>query len=170
MIKNAFWCKIFHKTASFYTLHTDTHNRPDDISKHHKPHFLKSQVFSSLFTTWSDPQRSVSPWSAWRPEASAPRRSRPRRACRKRQRSGRRLFSNSDRGTSMCAARRHSAKTRHLTPRHSPQEPAAPQRQTTGGKTCCFVTAYPEPKFISIPLCFFTFSSTTVLQTVENTV
>ena len=48
---------------------------------------LKSQVFSSLLTTWCDPQRSVSPWSAWRPEAPAPRRSRPRWACRNRQRS-----------------------------------------------------------------------------------
>ena len=44
-----------------------------------------------------------------------------------------------DHGASMCAARRHSAKTRHLTrhltPWHSPQTPTAPQRQTTRGKT-----------------------------------
>ena len=51
---------------------------------------LKSKVFSSFLTTWCDPQRSVSPWSAWRPEASAPRtrKSRPCWACRNRQRSG----------------------------------------------------------------------------------
>ena len=49
---------------------------------------LKSLLFSSLLTTWCDPQRSVSPWSAWRPEASAPRKSRSRWACRNRQRSG----------------------------------------------------------------------------------
>ena len=49
---------------------------------------LNSQVFSSLLTRWCDPQRSVSPWSAWRPEASAPRRSRWRSLCRNRQRSG----------------------------------------------------------------------------------
>ena len=48
---------------------------------------LKSQVFSSFLPTWSDPQRSVSPWSAWRREASAPRRSRRRLVCRTRQRS-----------------------------------------------------------------------------------
>ena len=44
---------------------------------------------SSFFPAfrWCDPQRSVSQWSAWRPEASAPRRSRPRWACRNRQRS-----------------------------------------------------------------------------------
>ena len=46
----------------------------------------RSQVFSSLFTTtWCDPQRSVSPWSAWRREASAARRSRRRLVCRRRQ-------------------------------------------------------------------------------------
>ena len=43
---------------------------------------LKSQVFSSLLTTCCDPQRSVSTWSALRPEASAPRRSRPRWMCK----------------------------------------------------------------------------------------
>ena len=48
---------------------------------------LKSQVFSCLLTTWCDPQRSVSTWSAWRPEASAPRRWRPRWVCWRRQRS-----------------------------------------------------------------------------------
>ena len=46
----------------------------------------KSQVFSSLLTTWCDPQKSVSPWSAWRCEASAARRSRRRLVWRCRQR------------------------------------------------------------------------------------
>ena len=153
---------------------------------------LTSQVFSSLLTTWCDPQRSVSPWSAWRPEASA-----PRWVCRRRQRSagcggcartatwrraasgaprgaeaglcvmsfcmfrltslgGSKLasppkaaFLNCDHGSSMCADRRHSAKTghstRHLTPWHTPQTPTAPQRQTTR-KTCCSVTHLPNRK------------------------
>ena len=55
----------------------------------HKPHFPQDpQVFSGILTTtWCDPQRSVSPWSAWRREAWAAKRSRRRMVCRCRQRS-----------------------------------------------------------------------------------
>ena len=70
------YCTLTHMTDLMTYPYTTSH-----IS-------LKSQVFSSLLTTWCDQQRSVSPWSAWRPEASAPRKSRPRWACRNRQRSG----------------------------------------------------------------------------------
>ena len=56
----------------------------------------------------------------------------------------RKAFLNIDLETSMCAAQRRSAK--HFinyatdTSWHSPQTPTAPQRQTTRGKTCFFVT------------------------------
>ena len=75
------------KQQGFSTLHTDAHDRLDDISTHHKPHFPQDpKCFSSLLATWCDPQRSVSPWSAWRRGASAARRSRRRlvRGCRQR--------------------------------------------------------------------------------------
>ena len=32
-------CKIYHKSAHFSILHTDAHDRLDDISTHQKPHF-----------------------------------------------------------------------------------------------------------------------------------
>ena len=48
----------------------------------------KSQVFSGFFTTWCDPHRSVSLWSAWRREASVARKSRRCLVYRCRQRSG----------------------------------------------------------------------------------
>ena len=79
-----------HKSAHFYTLHTDAHDRLDDISTHRPQAAFpsRSQVFSGILTTtWCDPQRSVSPWSAWRREASAARRSRRRLVGRCRQRS-----------------------------------------------------------------------------------
>ena len=62
----------YHKSANISTSHTDAHDRLDDISIHHKPHFHQ---ITSVFKP-SHKMVSVSPWSAWRPEASAPRRSR----------------------------------------------------------------------------------------------
>ena len=150
---------------------------------HTKSHISQeSQVFLSLLTTWCDPQRSVSPWSAWRPE-----RSRWRWVCRRRQRSGRRLFLNSDREISQRAAQGHSAQntsrntsfdhgTLHRHRRHHRD------RQHVV-KPCYFVT-HPDPKIssplnlkmghgvpkslISSPLVHFFL--TTVPQMVENTV
>ena len=37
--KNVLRCQIYRKTLGFHTLHTDAHDRLDDISIHHKPHF-----------------------------------------------------------------------------------------------------------------------------------
>ena len=120
--------------------------------------FFKSQVISSFLTTWCDPQRSVSPWSAWRPEASAPRKSRPRWVCRNRQRSGGKggFFQQRSWDFDVCRSkiqRKNTSLTRHLTPWHSPQTPTAPQRQTTRGKTLLFCDAsrtknfeHPEPQ------------------------
>ena len=40
--------KFYHRTAGFPTLHTVAHDRLDDISTHHKPHFpSRSNVFST---------------------------------------------------------------------------------------------------------------------------
>ena len=39
MIKHGFCCKIYHKSAPFSISHTDAHDRLDDLSIHHKPHF-----------------------------------------------------------------------------------------------------------------------------------
>ena len=148
--------------------------------------YHKSQVFSSLLTTRCDPQRSVSPWSAWRPEASAPRKSRPRWACHNRQRSGtclRRLNASvAARGSYVeqwswdfasyhaKTQRKNTSLSRHLTPWHSPQ------RQTTRGKTMLFCDAswtkkieLPEPvpkTLISSPLAHFFLPP--VPQMVEN--
>ena len=219
---------------------------------------FKSQVFSSLLTTWCDPQRSVSPWSAWRLQASAPRRSRRRLVCRRRQRSAGcggcartatwRRTTSGDRVVRrlvrvscfscylshiarivMCASRLlvHGCKKERVraaaltntwisvepcctvagvrkdvcrrlasspaaaaskcyasfhTPWHSPQTPTARRRQTTRGKTCCFVTHIPNRNFdppstskwakesqkLNFDLHVFSFSSTTVPQMVEK--
>ena len=99
---------------------------------------LKSQVFSSLLTTWCDPQRSVSPWSAWRREASAAKKIAA--ALGVPEATTKRLAADPE--ISHRAAQGHSAKTRHstrhLTPWRPPQTPTAPQRQTTRGKTLLF--------------------------------
>ena len=169
--------KNITKQQVFNILHTDTHDRLDDISIHHQPHSPKITSVLKPLTTWCDPQSNVSPWSAWRPEASAPRKSRP---TTKQQAA----FLNSEPETSHRAAQRHSAKnTSFHTPWRTPQTPTAPQRQTTRGKNCCFVTHIPNRNFdpsqpqngprspnnlISIPLCF-SLSSTTVPQMVEKT-
>ena len=88
LIKNTPQCKIYHKTAGFYTLRTDAHDQLNDTYPCTTASFpSKSQLFSGILTTWYDPQRSVSPWSEWRPEASAAGRSRRRLVCRCRQRS-----------------------------------------------------------------------------------
>ena len=67
-------CTPTHVTDSMTFPHTTSH-----IS-------LKIPSVCNLLTT-TYPQRSVSPWSAWRREASAARRSRRRLVCRRRQRS-----------------------------------------------------------------------------------
>ena len=80
---------FYQKSRVFSTLHTDAHDRLGELSTHHKPHFPQDPKLLSgiLTTTRCDPQRSVSPWSAWQPEASAARRSRRGLVCRCRQRS-----------------------------------------------------------------------------------
>ena len=93
-ISNSFGSKMttvvknYHKTAHVSMSHTDAHGRLDDLSIYHKPHFPRDpKCFSGILTTtWCDPQRSVSPWSAWRREASAARRWRRHlvRGCRQR--------------------------------------------------------------------------------------
>ena len=130
----------YHKSADFSISHTDAHDRLDDISIHHKPHFPQiTSVFKPSHNKVRSTEERFDIWSAWRPEATVPRRSRPRWACPNRQRIGRRLFLNGDPEIWNRAARRHGAKTphstHHLTPCHSPQTPTAPQRQTTRGKT-----------------------------------
>ena len=70
-------CTPTHMTDSMTLIHAPRASFP---SNH--------LCFSGILTTWCDSQRSISPWSAWRREASAARRSRRRLVCRGRPRSG----------------------------------------------------------------------------------
>ena len=68
LMKNVPFIKFIVKRQGFpqCTLKHMTH--PSRQSMHHS-FTPKSQVFTGILTTWCDPQRSVFPWSTWRPEA-----------------------------------------------------------------------------------------------------
>ena len=118
------------KNRRFYTLHTDAHGRLDDISLHHEPHFPQ---ITSVFKPSHNMVRSTE--ESFARERQEDRDHAGCAASDNEAVVAEAAFLNSDHGTSMCAARRHSAKThhltRHLTPWHSALTPTAPHRQTT---------------------------------------
>ena len=73
--------RVFHITHRRRSLTCDTNPCTTSLIS------LKSQMFSDILTTWCVPQKNAPPRSAWRPEASEPRKSRRGFGCRKRQRS-----------------------------------------------------------------------------------
>ena len=141
LIKNAFWCKTYHESAHFSISHTDAHDRLDDFSTHHKPHFPQ---ITSVFKPSHNVERSAEERFAMDRMATRGFGAKKIAAALGVQRSA---------GCGGCARtapwrRATSGKnTSFDTPWHTPQTPTAPQRQTTRGKTCCFVTHIPNRNF-----------------------
>ena len=148
----------------FSRSHTDAHNRLDDISIHHKPHFHQITSFfkpshrmvRSTEKRFAMERMAIRSFGAKKIATALDvttkrwlRRTWLRRlkACVAAKSF---FFLNGDRETSHRAAQRHTGKTRHqrVIP-HSMAHFSAPQRQPTRGKTYCFVAHIPNRNFDS---------------------